>query len=581
MRLRMMVLLLALQVSFPLHGQERELDAFGEVIDVRVLNLEVAVTGKDGRHVPELAPEDFRLTVDGKEIPIEYFSEIRGGSAMMAPVAETIATAEAATVPTVKPGEVVGNSILLFIDNYFGIARDRKIVLQQLLEGLAEMRAEDRMAVVSFDGQQLDLVGNWESSPRAIERTLQKAIAMPAGGLERLGELNRYGLQLRAQGAGLIQESTSNIRVEYIRVLSRQVETVVKAATTAMRALASPPGRKVMLLTSGGWPDDPSMFAAGLNPEIRNRTRRFSPKRAFEELAGTANLLGYTIYPIDLPGRQTKQAVDAGNLSAPGIDFQPAPSTTAGGPGGRGPADPPPTQEQSTGQLMDAVMGQFDATGGREHAVEAPLISLARETGGKPMLNSFRASALPRTLDDTGSYYWLGYTPTWARDNEEHKVRVAVLRPGVKSRSRRSFRDLSRKSEVTMMVESNLLFSTDLQGHSLQVELGTPTRKRGKLQLPVSLKIPMDQLVMLPVAGGFQANLELRVAVLDEKGARSEIPVIPVTLSGETKPPAGAHSVYDTSLVLRNIQQRLALALYDLAGEKILSTSIDLDPDSI
>ena len=96
----------------------------------------------------------------------------------------------------------------------------------------------------------------------------------------------------------------------------------------------------------------------------------------------------------------------------------------------------------------------------------------------------------------------------------------------------------------------------------------------------MSLKIPMDQLLMLPVAGGFEANLELRVAVLDEKGDRSEIPVIPVKLGGATKPPPGAHAIYDTTLMLRNVQQQLALVLYDIAGEKMLSTSIDFDPGS-
>ncbi len=128
--------------------------------------------------------------------------------------------------------------------------------------------------------------------------------------------------------------------------------------------------------------------------------------------------------------------------------------------------------------------------------------------------------------------------------------------------------------------ESNLLFDTDLRGHTLEATLGVPKKKRKKLELPVSLKIPMDELLMVPVAGGFQANLELRVAVVDAEGARSEIPVIPVQIGGPTKPPPGAHAIYDTTLVLRPIQQQLALVLYDTAGEKMLSTSLDFDPGS-
>ena len=54
---------------------------FSEVLDVRVVNLEVVVTDKSGIPLRGLKPEDFTLTIDGNEVPIEYFSEIRGGVA--------------------------------------------------------------------------------------------------------------------------------------------------------------------------------------------------------------------------------------------------------------------------------------------------------------------------------------------------------------------------------------------------------------------------------------------------------------------------------------------------------------------
>ena len=576
------ILSTALLSTSPVQAQETDLDSFSEVIDVRVLNLEVAVTDKDGAHVEGLSPEDFRLTVDGNVVPIEYFSEIRFGSSVDPGAAEeTVAASPVATVPSVEPGKTVGTSFLLFVDDYFGVARDRKLVLENIIETIPRLGPEDRMAVVSFDGRKLNLVGNWETSHPAIIRNLRQAIEAPAGGLKRRAELNVYELQLRNLSAGLISESLANTKVEYVRVLSRQVDTVVKAATTAMRAMAMPAGRKVMLLTSGGWPDDPAQYAVGTDPDIRHRTKRFSPRAAFDDLAGTANKLGFTIYTIDMAGRNQASRRDATNLELVGENFrQEVPTTTPeSGLAGPGPADPPPTPEQITGQLMDEIISAFELTAGREQLVEGALIELARETGGEAMLNSFRATALPRTLEGISSYYWLGYTPTWARDDEEHKVKIEVLRPGLKTRSRRSFRDLSRQSEVTMMVESNLLFDTDLRGHSLEATLGEPKKARGKkVELPVSLKIPMDQLLMLPVAGGFEANLELRVAVIDEKGARSEIPVIPVKLGGETKPPPGAYATYDTTLLLRAIEQQLALVLYDVAGEKMLSTSVEFNP---
>ncbi len=584
--MRPSILAILLTVLLPLPSyqaqESTQLDSFGEEIDVRVLNLEVAVTDTDGGHVEALGPGDFRLMVDGNVVPIEYFSEIRYGSSIDSRTAEASGTGPSSAVPSVAPGEVIGISFLLFVDNYFGVARDRRIVLENIIETIPRLGPKDRMAVVSFDGRKLDLVGNWETSHQGIVRNLRKAIAAKSGGLNRRAELGQYELQLRRLGSGLIEESLENTKVEYVRVLSRQVNTVVKAATAAMRAMAMPPGRKVMLLTSGGWPDDPAFYAVGPDPRVRNRTQRFSPRPAFRDLAATANKLGFTINTIDMAGRQNRQSNTADNGSLVGDDFrQETPDTVPDGPQGPGSGGAPPTPEERTGQLLDDVILAFSRTDGREQGVEGPLIALAKETGGQAMINSFRATALPRTLEGTSSYYWLGYTPTWARDDKEHKVKVEVLRPGVKTRSRKGFRDLSRQSEVTMMVESNLLFDTDLRGHSMEATIGAAKTMRGKkVELPLSLKIPMDQLLMLPVASGFEANLELRIAVLDEKGHRSEIPVIPVKLGGASKPAEGAFATYDTTLVLRDIQQQLAVVLYDVAGERMLSTSVDFNPGS-
>ena len=55
--------------------------AFGEIIDVRVINLEVVVTDRKER-VMGLTTDDFRLLIDGQEVPIEYFTEVVGGQAV-------------------------------------------------------------------------------------------------------------------------------------------------------------------------------------------------------------------------------------------------------------------------------------------------------------------------------------------------------------------------------------------------------------------------------------------------------------------------------------------------------------------
>jgi hypothetical protein len=127
-----------------------------------------------------------------------------------------------------------------------------------------------------------------------------------------------------------------------------------------------------------------------------------------------------------------------------------------------------------------------------------------------------------------------------------------------------------------MLVESQLLFTNTL-GHGLAVQLHEPDVGRRKLELPISLLVPLDDVVMLPSRKGYEANLQLRVAVIDDEGDRSEMPVIPITFAGEKPPEPGAHVIYDTTLRLRNQKQRLVLALYDTAGDGLLSTTFEMD----
>src|SRR5690349_14495023 len=82
---------------------------FGERIDVRVVNVEVVVTDKSGNRVTGLPASEFRLKVDGKEVPIEYFSEVRGGDAIAPGPSEG---PPVAGLPSLAPGSPVGTSYL-------------------------------------------------------------------------------------------------------------------------------------------------------------------------------------------------------------------------------------------------------------------------------------------------------------------------------------------------------------------------------------------------------------------------------------------------------------------------------------
>lgn len=513
--------------------------SFADTVDVRVVNVEAVVTDEQGVRVFGLGPEDFRLVVDGEEVPIDYFTEIRGGVAL---ASDAGAAGTVAGIPAVAPGEALGTRYLVFLDEFFTLPSDRRHVVMRLLDALPMLEPEDRVAIVAWDGQRLDLLSTWTSSQRELEETLREALERPAYGLHRFSERRllertRFATFRRA-GELSIEERM------YASRLTDQLERTVSAATVTLRSFAQPAGRKVMLLVSGGWPWSPADFIDGTALGAFYETYERSAEELFASLADTANLLGYTLYPVDAPGLELSTGADASRASL--------------------------VRRVSLTELNTY----------QEQELHRSLDFLARETGGRALLNGSRGRALETVREDTRSFYWLGFTPDLEEDDGHRRIEVEVLRPGLEVRTRAGYVDLSREQKVAMAVESALLFGHPAGSESLEMEFGAPRRAgRGKVEIPVIVHIPVDAISLLPVSDEeWVARLELRIAAVDESGARSEVPLIPVELRGSVVPRAGESVAYETTLRMRRRPHDLVVAVYDQASGSLLSASAELGP---
>jgi VWFA-related protein len=517
---------------------------FGEQIEVRVVNVEAVVTDRQGNRVTGLKPGDFRLEVDGKAVPIEYFNEVRGGQAV-APGEEEKSSAIKG-LPSLAPGSPVGTSYLVFVDNYFSLGPRRNDVLRALKGQLSQLGPEDRMAIVSWDGGQVEMLTSWSNSARQLGDAIEKAVGERTYGIARLAELRTFVSSQRLSGFGggaelsprqAFAQRPDIEEIEFAQRLVGQTERAVAAAVSALHGFAAPPGRKVMLLLSGGWPYSALDYV--INNPNRPVIEREVPRgeEILEPLVDTANRLGYTLYPVDVPGIEGTSA-DA-SLAAPA----------------------------ATGINI------------REQEHEASLLYVAQQTGGKALLNSQSAQVLDVAEADTRSYYWLGFTPSWQGNDKPHKVRLAVLPKGLNVRSRTGFLDLSRKAENSLIVESAMMFGNSPDVIAMPVKLGAPVPSgRREMEVPISLAIPADSITFVPVNGKQTAELELRVAAVDSGGNRAPVPVIPVTLTGAEAPKAGAFVRYDTRLKLRKLPHHLTLAIFDPLSGKILTAQADVVP---
>jgi VWFA-related protein len=552
-------------------GQKQE--SFGDSIDVRVVNVEAVVTDKSGRRVKGLGTADFRLLVDGKEMPLEYFTEVDEGRAVTAAAAETAGE----TAPAVASDGVVGRSILIFIDESFSIAPQRNQVLDKIGKSLERLGPEDRVAIVAFNGHQLDLLTSWTNDPQEIASTLAVArkrksfgqfiraqrrlldIAMNRAASARgtgtidmgPGLVNNFALGgtdgRGTDGRGTIESSAAvgfgdNPGWDPMD-LTTPVKNVVAAACAAMRGVSPPEGRKVLLLLSGGWPLLPrEILSSSLLTPISSWMQGGIGEKVYHPLTDTANLLGYTIYPVDVPG------LDAGST---GADVE---------------------QEELT-----PITGWSSTEW--ERATHSSLQLLASETGGQPVFNSARLQALDRMAEDTGSYYWIGFTPSWKADDQRHEIRLEARRTGLRIRSRRGFSDLSRRTQISMKTESLLLFGDSVLMHEppssgLKVELGKPKRVGvSTYKVPVTLLIPAKALTLVPAEQGFTAEMTVSVGALDRWGGRSGLPQIDIRLMIPAQPEPDTILAYRTQVQMRRAGQRLVFTVRDaLTGETVWDT---------
>ena len=445
---------------------------------------------------------------------------------------------------------------MVFIDDYFSVVTDRNRVLKSLQDQLGLLTPEDRMAVVAYNGKNVDMLSSWSQSYEDLEDVFRRAQSRPALGLQRRAERRIFelrdedvtGLNLSAvesEIGGVVNATVTLEEQQQIDLIAGQVERAVIAASSALRSFANPPGRKVMLLLSGGWPYNPTEWVINDPDRVPYAAGYQNYGRLYSPLTETANRLSYTLYPVDVPG------FGSSDISA---------------------------EDSSIDQANLRTRRLFN----REQEEELALTSLARATGGRAALDSNSLEAFSGAVEDTRSYYWLGFTPTWQGDDSEHDIKIRPRRKGLKVRSRAGFSDLSRETEVTMMVESSLLFGDPPSAAPLRVEVGKGKKSGfGKVILPLRIAIPVGALTFLPQGDKWVADTELRVAVLDDTGNTSDIPVIPLGIRTDDEPTAEDFTVYETSMKVRKRQHDMVVSLYDRLSGKILSSKVTFDPDAV
>ena len=444
------MLLCLLSALPPGAAQGQPSEPFADRIDVEVVNLDVAVVDRDGNPVTGLAKSEFVVWVDDEEVPIAFFDESRA-----VPADDATADESPAETAGADTGMDAGVSFLVFIDDAMTLERNRDFVLERLRGELTELGPRDQMAVVSYDGDRLHELTSWTRSRERLERAFAEATDRTSAGIKYIALRRMPNYIANWEG--------------------RATRRTVVAAAAALQTLPVPPGRKVLLLVAGSW-DPREVDTAGNFLDWCQAGPCVGPL-IFRALTDTANELGYSIYTIDVEGRDP-------NLNWP-----------------------------------------------REKRIQELLADIAGETGGRHLLNTRRRQALSIASSDSRNYYSLGVNAADVEAGRRHHLWVEVRdRPDLTVRAKGSFVALSEERQNELAILNSMLLGSETEP-SFRVEFGA-SRRVGldRLETETRIWVPWRELVWIEGREGSSAGCEIQLVVLDPQGRSSEVGAHTVTI---------------------------------------------------
>lgn len=564
----MLLALAGILVPLPVLSQTAVPPSMGEVIEVRVINVDVVVTDREGRPLRGLTREDFELYENGEKVDVSYFSRISEGRLDAEPPREEVRSPPTRTATTEASERRSPVTWAVFVDQTNLGPERRNQALRHLRTFLerAMLDGHDRALLANLDGQAFRIGRQMTEERRVI---LDELKALEKSRLHRSpthvqtamlkNELSRAvsseGVAVAAETSRLTPEGAAEfafIAHDIAGSITMLAEQEIHRTRKAMDATASlidilgrMDGRVVLLYVGAGFNTIPALDLAEL---WRARFRHFvgepfEPKpeeyhlklaqeleRLFDRLSATR----ITVYAFHPGG--TADMPDAGD---PGVA-----ATFGEALGHRG-----PMMESSLSREM-AVR-----TGGTQFRINPEL--------------GAQLAAIDRDLND---YYSLGYTPSGS-PGRTRRVKVRVRKEGARVRHRLGVREYTPEDAADGAVVAELAKPATrahliqpvavrrLEGASanplgVRLEVEPPRREEfgDHRLLPFRFTVGLENLSFQPQEDAMRADFILHFALVGADG---------------TMWPVESRS---QSLQIRNRE------LGDPNGEMVYTWNVDLSP---
>ena len=502
-----------------------------EVIEVRVVEVEVVVVDGHGQPVRGLTREDFELREGGKPREITNFYAVDRGQLLREPQTETAKGAPPPEPPLPAPP----THIVFFVDNDHLELRQRNRVLAALRRFVeANVKEGVDASLVTYDHDAKVRVPFTDDRSRIIA-AIDDMEHEPARMIEHISE-RRTLIRRIDQSAPEVKRPTEepdqlwHAVMTYAESQGREIENSVLAVSDALKRLRGAPGRKVFVHVSSGLPLQPGLemmdywrqtFHA--DPGMANMAGlQVEKSNSFKRMIADANASGITIDTIDASGLN---------------DFEGS------------------SEMESTGSA------RLDSNLMRDNRRQ-PLKLIAEETGGRSIVNeSDFDRALLQIGADTTTYYSLGFHGDGGAGLRN--VDVRVKRPGLTVRTAKAYRDRTAEERIRDAVESAFDFPFEANPLGITLATGAPHEDAGGFAVPLTVTVTPSKVVALPEPAGHVAHIRCYYEVRDGGGGSSALRVVDQNLTmDERQGPRQLTRV--AGIRLRRGKYTISLAVRDL-----------------
>lgn len=558
-------------------GESSGPETFTGVVDVRVVNVDVFVTDRTGRHVPGLTREFFELIVDGNPMAISNFYYEVGGQARQA-VPAPASRPDSARASAQEPGFMLieeaqategrRNHVVILIDHSRLGAANRKRAFEALREAVAKLDPADLIAVVGIR-ESLSFYSDFLFDREAIGKILdvQSRVSFKTS----VNEIERrqiFDELTRGQSGGILaRTSLADLQGLRTRIQAYAAEEFARGIRTfqhieaVLSTLSGVPGRKVLLYVGEGIPTQPG---EGMYVEWRNRfggpeagmrhydfnsnytqeIGRFDLSEPMDAIAQVANRVGVTLYAIDAEGNH------GGAIRAA------------------------LTEQGATSETVSVIDENF----------RQPLEYTTRATGGRLLQSSGQLTEqLGTVFDDFDNFYSLGFVvPDGWRPGSEHEIRVKVPEGRrLLVRHRESVRLPNPDEREAGATVAALLYQTLANPLEIRAnpESKTPPREDGTSVLPVRLEIPVGRLELVPSGETHSASLSIYVSIKGEDGNPGKVQKVPFHLNipnDKVDEARGQAAHYTLPLVVRPGDRQVAISVRDDTDRTLSTVRLDL-----